>query len=201
MTKNNHYTRGRGLLEPLLAQLRARKANALIPDHLRRGQILDIGCGSYPYFLSHTLFEKKFAIDQLPPSDLARAAFDIEWYTLDLNSEPKLPFRDDFFDAVSMLAVVEHLNPASMVELFRETYRVLKPGGVVVLTTPAAWSDGILKGMARLNLVSAEEIHEHVFAYTLPLLGWYFGRAGFGMDKVNFGYFEALLNMWAVAQK
>jgi SAM-dependent methyltransferase len=100
-----------------------------------------------------------------------------------------------------MLAVVEHLNPTSMVELFRETYRVLKPGGVVVLTTPAAWSDGILKTMARLSLVSPEEIHEHVFAYTLPLLGWYFGRAGFAMDKVQFGYFEMLLNMWAVAKK
>jgi SAM-dependent methyltransferase len=201
MTKTNHYTRGRGLLEPLLAQLRARKANSLIPDELRSGQILDIGCGSYPYFLSHTLFQKKFAIDQLPPSELARATYDIEWYTLDLNSEPRLPFQDDFFDVVSMLAVVEHLNPTSMVELFRETYRVLKPGGVVALTTPAAWSDGLLKMMARIGLVSAEEIHEHVFAYTLPLLGWYFGRAGFGMDKVRFGYFESMLNMWAVAKK
>jgi hypothetical protein len=55
--------------------------------------------------------------------------------------------------------------------------------------------------MAHLNLVSAEEIHEHAFAYTLPLLGWHFGQAGFEMTKVNFGYFEFMLNMWATAQK
>jgi hypothetical protein len=46
-----------------------------------------------------------------------------------------------------------------------------------------------------------EEIDEHVYAYTLPLLGWYFGRAGFAMNKVRFGYFEFRLNMWAVAER
>jgi SAM-dependent methyltransferase len=197
---NSRFTRGRGLLEPLLARMRAQRANRLIPAELRSGRILDIGCGSYPYFLSHTVFEQKFAVDQQPPSEHGQR-LNIQWYTLDLNSTPKLPFEDDFFNAVSLLAVVEHLNPASMAELFTETYRVLKPAGVVVLTTPAAWSDGLLKTMARLGLVSAEEIHEHVFAYTLPLLGWYFGRAGFEMTKLDFGYFEFMLNMWAVARK
>jgi SAM-dependent methyltransferase len=194
------FTRGKGLLEPLLAQLRARRANRLIPNELRNGRILDIGCGSYPYFLSHTEFKQKFAVDQLPPSDHGRR-LDIEWFTLDLNSTPKLPFEDNFFNAITLLAVVEHLNPASMAALFKETHRALQPGGVVVMTTPAAWSDGILKTMARVNLVSAEEIHEHVYAYTLPLIGWYFGQAGFEMTKVNFGYFEFGLNLWAVARK
>jgi SAM-dependent methyltransferase len=197
---SQRFTRGRGLLEPLLAKMRAQRANSLIPPELRAGRILDIGCGSFPYFLSHTVFQQKFAVDQLPPSEQGQR-LDIQWYTLDLNSEPKLPFEDNFFSAVSLLAVVEHLNPTSMAALFTETYRVLQPGGVVIMTTPAAWSDGLLKLMARIGLVSAEEIHEHVFAYTLPLLGWYFGRGGFEMTKVDFGYFEFMLNMWAVAKK
>ncbi len=193
---NSRLTRGKGILEPLLARLRARQANHLIPEHLRQGRILDIGCGSYPYFLSHTSFKEKFAIDQLPPAD---NKLNIRWHTLNLNAVPKLPFEDDFFHVITMLAVVEHLNPPSMAALFCETRRVLKPGGIVVLTTPAAWSDGLLRGMARLGLVSAEEIDEHAYAYTLPLLGWYFGQAGFSMDKVKFGYFEFMLNMWATA--
>ena len=125
----------------------------------------------------------------------------IEFFTLDLNNEPKLPFEDDFFSVVSLLAVVEHLNPDSMAILFKESHRVLKPGGMVIMTTPAAWSDGLLKFMARINLVSAEEIHEHAFAYTLPLIGWHFGQAGFKMTKVKFGYFEFMFNMWATATK
>jgi SAM-dependent methyltransferase len=198
---STHLTRGKGLLEPMLARLRTQRANRLIPADLRAGRVLDIGCGSYPYFLAHTAFEEKFAVDQLPMSKDTAVNHHIEFFTLDLNKEPHLPFEDNFFSTVTLLAVVEHLNPDSMALLFRESRRVLKPGGQVIMTTPAAWSDGLLKFMARLNLVSAEEIHEHAFAYTLPLIGWHFGQAGFEMSKVQFGYFEFMFNMWAIAKK
>jgi len=194
-------TRGKGLLEPTLARLRTQRANNLIPRDLRAGRILDIGCGSFPYFLAHTAFKQKFAVDQLPMPKETAVNNQIEFFTLNLNEVPHLPFEDDYFNAVTLLAVVEHLNPDSMALLFKECRRVLKPGGMVILTTPAAWSDGLLKFMARINLVSAEEIHEHAFAYNLPLLGWHFGQAGFEMTRVRFGYFEFMLNMWATATK
>ncbi|MDA1330572.1 MAG: methyltransferase domain-containing protein [Chloroflexi bacterium] len=198
MTDSANVTRGKGWLEPFLARRRAAIANKLISPELRQGRILDIGCGSYPYFLSHTSFKEKFAIDQLPPSQEGKA---IAWHTLDLNTTPELPFENDYFSVITMLAVTEHLNPSSLVELFREANRTLKQGGRLILTTPSAWSDGPLKLMARLGLVSAEEIDEHVFAYTLPLLGWYFGNAGFEMTRIRFGYFELAFNMWAMAQR
>ena len=100
-----------------------------------------------------------------------------------------------------MLAVVEHLSPTSLDSLFTDVFRTLKPGGKLIITTPAAWSDGLLKMIARLKLVSKEEIDEHEFVYTLPLLGWYFGKAGFEMKSVKFGYFELLLNLWATATR
>jgi len=195
------FTRGKGLLEPTLAHLRTQRANRLIPSDLRAGRILDIGCGSFPYFLAHTSFKEKFAVDQLPMAQETAAQNQIEFFSLNLNQEPHLPFQDNFFSVVTLLAVVEHLDPISMALLFQESHRVLKPGGTVIMTTPAAWSDGLLKFMANINLVSAEEIHEHAFAYTLPLLGWHFGQAGFEMTKVKFGYFEFMLNMWATARK
>jgi len=199
--KSITHTRGKGLLEPLLARLRTQRANQLIPGDLRDGRILDIGCGSYPYFLAHTAFKEKFAVDQLPmPREMADRN-QIEFFELNLNEEPRLPFGRQYFDVVTLLAVVEHLNPESMAMLFRECHRVLRADGVAVLTTPAAWSDGLLHAMAHLNLVSAEEIHEHAFAYTLPLIGWHFGQAGFEMTKIRFGYFEFMFNMWATARK
>ena len=195
---NASVTRGHGVLEPLLARLRAERAERLIPDELRAGRILDVGCGSYPYFLAHTRFAEKFAIDQLPSADPPQG---ISWHVLDLNASPHLPFPDDFFSVVAMLAVIEHLSPDALVELFRESRRVIAPGGSVLITTPAAWSSRLLTLMARLGLVSREEIDEHVYAYTLPLIGWYFGAAGFPMSKVRFGYFEMGLNLWGVASK
>ncbi len=191
-------TRGHGLLEPLLAHLRAQRANKLIPYHLRTGRILDIGCGSYPYFLSHTYFAEKFAVDQL---EKPATVSNINWHSLDLNSDPNLPFEDCYFDLVTMLAVTEHLSPNSLVTLFQHVHRVLRPGGRLIITTPAAWSDGLLHRLARIGLVSEDEINEHVYVYTLPLLGWYFGRAGFEMTKVKFGYFEFNLNLWATADR
>jgi len=196
MTEVSRATRGHGLLEPYLARRRARQANRLLPTNLRSGRILDIGCGSFPYFLSHTSFREKVAIDQLPPTS---ASPDIAWHTLDLNAEPRLPLPSGHFAAVTLLAVVEHLDPTSLVELLAEVRRVLAPGGRVVMTTPASWSDGLLHWMARWRLVSAEEIEEHVYAYTQALLGWYLGKADFPMQNIRSGYFELGLNMWATA--
>ncbi len=192
-------TRGGGLLEPLLARMRARKANQLIPPQLRDGRILDIGCGSFPYFLSHTFFREKFALDRVNPQ--GEIAGDIHWHNSDLNQDTQLPFPDRFFSIVTMLAVVEHLDPEKLESLLSEIYRILVPGGALIITTPAAWSDGLLRAMARINLVSREEIEEHAYAYTLPILGWYFGRAGFPRTLMRFGYFELGLNMWATATR
>lgn len=97
--------------------------------------------------------------------------------------------------------VIEHLDPIHMIYVFQEGHRILKPSGIMVVTTPSAWSNPILKTMARLSLVSKEEIDEHAFAYTMPLLGWCMGRAQFDMRKVKFGYFEFFLNMWSTAEK
>ena len=61
-----------------------------------------------PIFLSHTSFAEKFAVDQVAdPGPLAG----ITWHTLDLNSFPTLPFEDGFFGVVTLLAVVEHVDP------------------------------------------------------------------------------------------
>lgn len=191
-------TRGHGLLEPLLARLRARQAERRIPDRLRKGRILDIGCGSSPYFLAHTYFQEKYAVDQLPPAPGHEA---IVWHTLDLNRDPTLPFADAHFSAVTMLAVAEHLDPASLERLLVECHRVLTDGGRLVLTTPAARADGLLRLLAKLRLVSPEEIDEHKFAYTAGLLGWYFGRAGFEMTRIAIGHFELGMNLWATADR
>lgn len=50
------------------------------------------------------------------------------------NMEKPLPFEDEVFDAVISLEGIEHvLNPY---DLFSELSRVLKPGGVLIISTP-----------------------------------------------------------------
>lgn len=191
-------TRGNGYFESYLAKLRARMANMLIPQDLRNGRILDIGCGTYPYFLSHTYFKEKHAIDRLSTSNSVEG---IQWLNLDLNKATTLPYKENYFSVVTLLAVIEHLDPEKLSILLQDTYRILTPNGRLIMTTPASWSDGLLKFLAKIHVVSKDEIDEHVYAYTLPLLGWYLGQAGFKMSNVNFGYFEFYLNLWATASK
>jgi hypothetical protein len=119
-------TRGYGLLEPLLARIRTRRANRLIPGEL--------GSGRMPYFLAHTSFKEKYAMDQV---DVASVPLDINFHAIDLNTVHQLPFAKDYFNVVTMLAVVEHLNPEALVEIFRESFRVLIPNGILILTAPA----------------------------------------------------------------
>ena len=47
-----------------------------------------------------------------------------------------LPFAEKTFDAAYALHIVEHLTPAEAAALVDELYRVLKPGGIVRISTP-----------------------------------------------------------------
>ena len=191
MNKKN-VTRGDGLLEGFLAKKRAKMAN----NHLKntgKGRILDIGCGSFPYFLTTTGFKEKYGVD---PSLKNIKLKNIKLKKLDVTKQ-KLPFKDNFFDAVTMLAVFEHLDHEKVEFVLKEARRVLKKDGILVMTTPAPWSDKILKTMARTALVSKEEIHEHKHNLTPLVIKQHLKKAGF--KNLSGGFFEFYLNMWFTA--
>ncbi|MFA6241611.1 MAG: class I SAM-dependent methyltransferase [Candidatus Hydrogenedentales bacterium] len=203
MTPSESVTRGHGLLERFLARKRRDMADSLIPEAARAGRILDIGCGSFPLFLTSTRFAGKYglervadgqAIERFKKQGIALLAYDLETAT-------RLPFEDGFFDVVTMLAVFEHLNPQMLIDLTREVRRILKPGGVYVLTTPASGTAGILKILSALRLVSSEEIDEHKDAYSRSDVAETLRAGGFSEDAIAVGLFELGLNIWAKARK
>ena len=53
---------------------------------------------------------------------------------VDLNIKKEFPYQDNTFDIVTATEVIEHLEDFRAI--LREMYRVLKPGGVCVLSTP-----------------------------------------------------------------
>ncbi len=52
----------------------------------------------------------------------------------DLDSNKKLPFKDSSFDYIYADNVLEHLH--NYVSVIRETYRILKPGGIIKIIVP-----------------------------------------------------------------
>jgi SAM-dependent methyltransferase len=118
----------------------------------------------------------------------------------DIGERTSLPFQGGFFEVVSMLAVFEHIEPLVLVNLLREIHRVLKPGGAYLMTTPAAWTEGILKTMARLRLVSVVEVGEHKGAYSHQQIVAMLAEAGFDRAMIQHGFFEAGMNLWVRAK-
>ena len=200
---SHRVTRGSGTLENWLAKQRCHIAQKLIPSNSRAGRLLDIGCGTRPYFLLHTEFAEKHGLDKTidAASVDCSAGQNISLRHYDIEKENLMPFDEHSFDVITMLAVMEHIEPDQLVGKLMEIHRILKPGGIFIATTPAAWSDGLLKGMARINLVSAEEIQEHKAAYTHQKLRYSLHSAGFGKQSIQCGYFEFYLNLWVTAMK
>ena len=197
-----NVTRGNGILEGFLARQRANLADRLIPEAARTGKILDIGCGTFPYFLMTTRFHEKYGLDKLADVDMKQfQGHNIFMHNHSLEAEERLPYGDGYFDVVTMLAVLEHIEPAYLVRTLEEVYRVTKPGGSYILTTPAAWTDSLLKILASVRLVSHEEIGEHKDTYSHKKIVGLLKQAGFREMDIQYRYFEAFMNLCVKALK
>jgi SAM-dependent methyltransferase len=192
-------TRGHGLLEKFLARRRAHQANSLIPEPARSGRILDVGCGSYPTFLFNTRFAERYGVDRVTLTGVRDGGLTLVEH--DIADGSGLPFEDSFFEVVTMLAVFEHLETAALRRLLQEIHRVLRPGGLYVLTTPVRWTEGLLKLMSHLSLVSHEEVNEHKAQYSAPEVVTLLLDGGFERSNIRHGTFELGMNHWAVARR
>jgi SAM-dependent methyltransferase len=175
-------------------------ANRLIPPTARDGDLLDIGCGSHPFFLLQAPVARRWGVDKLVPPE-GRTIDGVTLLHHDVEKSERLPFDDAAVDVVTMLAVFEHIPPNALTPLLAETRRVLRPGGRFVMTTPAGWTDPILRTLARLRLVSAEEIDEHQDRYDPSIIRGYLTDAGYSDAAVETGRFELGMNLWATATR
>ncbi|MCX7002226.1 MAG: methyltransferase domain-containing protein [bacterium] len=171
-------TRGAGVLEPWLASLRfrhARRALAMVPRTPQA--VLDVGCGVAPVFLASLQAGRRCGIDRftapVPHHD------GITMLACDLVRDPHLPFENASFDAVTMLAVWEHIPTPVLSAVCREVHRCLRDGGRFIITTPAPLGQLVLQPMTWCGLVSKEEITEHVSVMNLRQVKDILSRAGF----------------------
>ena len=91
-----------------------------------KGKVLDVGAGKSPYrpFFKNSSEYLKLDYFDYPGIDIVT----------DINN--KLPLKSDFFDSVVCFQVLEHLRQPE--NAIKEMYRVLKKGGVCLLTTNMA---------------------------------------------------------------
>jgi len=201
--KKEHVLEGYGPLDVFLAKQRYKIAHRKLRSLDRNGRVLDIGCGSIPLFLSTLDMAERYGLDQNiePPAVEKAKTQGIELASFSIEQEQRIPFDDNFFDAVTMLAVFEHIEPKELVRVHREIRRILKPGAVFIMTTPAFWTDPILRFLARIHLISDVSIKEHKDNYRHSQISAVLEQAGFEKSKMQFGHFELFMNSWATAIK
>lgn len=93
-------------------------------------------------------------VDPEPPP-LARD----RWWLLPIPFREPLPFAAASFDAVVLLATLEHMP--HKLGVARERLRILRPGGRVIVTVPGLWVDLLLAILVRLRLADGMDLGSH----------------------------------------
>jgi SAM-dependent methyltransferase len=143
-----------------------------IGEHAK-GHLLDLGCGNKPYQPLYSTRTTSSVGCDIIQSDRNRV--DV------ICPVTELAFEDAVFDTVLCTQVLEHVFEHD--KMMQEIYRVLKPGGKLILTVPFAW-----------------ELHEEpydFFRYTKHGLKQLFTSNGFEIDyiKPNGGKWAAVYQL------
>ena len=98
--------------------------------HVVTGTVLDVGCGTKPWKHLFTQARKYIGTDYLGPSATSGAAQSVDVCA----DATALPFPDASVDWVVSTQCLEHVCDAA--RAVAEMYRLLRPGGHLVATTP-----------------------------------------------------------------
>lgn len=100
------------------------------------GKLLDIGCGIGNLYKVLGERIEYFGIDISKEAiDKARAVYDNDSKFKTYNGI-NIPFDDNYFDTVSSLEVIEHLDKDNHIKHLQEIIRVTKPRGIIIISTP-----------------------------------------------------------------
>lgn len=181
------------ILEPPARWWRYRKCLRFFPK--KKFVVLDLGSGPDCVWGRELVgrYKKYIAIDPLIESKR-----ESNWTLIKKSLVKKIPLLAASVDVVISTAFIEHVDYPG--EILTEGIRVLKKGGVLILTTPTPLAKNLLEFLAfRLGWISRREIREHKNYFDRQSLMKLL--SGIKVTKIEHEYFEGGLNNLLVVTK
>lgn len=108
------------------------RVEELIDKYIKKDSlVLDVGCGTGIH--TSILKQKTKRITGLDLKNFVKEKYKFD-FKLILGDGKKIPFEDKHFDFITCWDVIEHVEKDEV--FLREIYRVLKPGGLLLISTP-----------------------------------------------------------------
>ncbi len=145
-------------ISPLLSKYaQKKKIKFFIKDIPKPAKILEVGCGDVwlGIYLKKNGWKNYVGLDLVPPADIVGNI--INW--------KKLGIKGNSFDVIIAFEVIEHIN------CFQEFFDILKPDGLLMLTSPVPHMDWLCKLLETLGLNQKRTSpHDHLFCFKdIPL--------------------------------
>lgn len=158
------------------------KRSRFVTRHKKEGTLLDIGCAAGSFLLGiqkHGNWRVRGVELSEEVALLARERYQLDVFAGELEDAA---FPDQSFDVVTMWDVLEHLHDPD--RGLHEIYRILKPGGLLVIRVPnlASW-DAKLFG----KYWAGFDAPRHLYVYTPQTLSKQLEQAGFSVEENSCG--------------
>ena len=124
---------------PIISEIaQQKKVNFFFKSVYKKAKILEVGCGNYwlGNYLKMKGWKNYTGLDLSPPADIVG----------NIKNWEKLKIKPNSFDVVVAFEVVEHVN------CFKEMWELLKPGGLLFLTSPLPQLDWMCKILETVGL-------------------------------------------------
>lgn len=161
---NNFWGSGhknfRGEVDAHVSSDQAKVTFELLRDFKKGARVLEAGCGlgNWVFILSESGFDV-FGMD-ISKVSLGRARENLLSHGLPsklvLGDLRNIPLQDNSFDAIVSYGAVEHFPDT--INALKDFFRILKPGGACLITTPNPYSFHRLVGRHILNITKSKRL-------------------------------------------
>jgi SAM-dependent methyltransferase len=141
-------------LDRFIQRWRMRQAGRFVPA---RARLIDVGAHEGEFFkILGDRLVRGFGVEPLRRTELTGKNFSIQ-----PGFFPEVRPTETGWDAIAMLAVLEHIPRDRQSALASACRELLRPGGRVIVTVPARAVDHILSVLRFLRLIDGMSLEEH----------------------------------------